>query len=165
MDESWLKELNKRNLAEEENSSKLDFAIVSVSSSVLNKLSQEEQAKFEMTEFKRATNEIEHWARVEEICDFFGVEDPDLAGNVYVRKFKSLTEEEENKWQNLSDINENIPEGFGVRVERRQLNKKQMEKKGFECSQFSCENKKFISMIKEQTISAIHNKKYLTIKS
>ena len=119
MDESWLKELNKRNLAEEENSSKLDFAIVSVSSSVLNKLSQEEQAKFEMTEFKRATNEIEHWARVEEICDFFGVEDPDLAGNVYVRKFKSLTEEEESKWQNLSDINENIPEGFGVRVERR----------------------------------------------
>ena len=119
MDESWLKELNKRNLAEEENSSKLDFAIVSVSSSVLNKLSQEEQAKFEMTEFKRATNEIEHWARVEEICDFFGVEDPDLAGNVYVRKFKSLTEEEESKWKNLSDINENIPEGFGVRVERR----------------------------------------------
>ena len=119
MDESWLKELNKRNLAEEENSSKLDFAIVSVSSSVLNKLSQEEQAKFEMTEFKRATNEIEHWARVEEICDFFGVENPDLAGNVYVRKFKSLTEEEESKWQNLSDINENIPEGFGVRVERR----------------------------------------------
>jgi len=119
MDESWLKKLNKRNLTEEENSSKLDFAIVSVSSSVLNKLSQEEQAKFEMTEFKRATNEIEHWARVEEICDFFGVEDPDLAGNVYVRKFKSLTEEEESKWQNLSDINENIPEGFGVRVERR----------------------------------------------
>ena len=37
--------------------------------------------------------------------------------------------------------------------------------KGFECSQFSCENKKFLSMIKEQTISAIHNKKYLTIKS
>ena len=119
MDESWLKELNKRNLAEKENSSKLDFAIVSVSSSVLHKLSQEEQAKFEITEFKRATNEIEHWARVEEICDFFGVEDPDLAGNVYVRKFKSLTEEEESKWQNLSDINENIPEGFGVRVERR----------------------------------------------
>ena len=118
MDESWLKELNKRNHVEEKNSSKLDFAIVSVSSSVLNKLSQEEQAKFEMTEFKRATNEIEHWARVEEICDFFGVEDPDLAGNVYVRKFKSLTEEEESKWQNLSDINENIPEGFGVRVER-----------------------------------------------
>ncbi len=37
--------------------------------------------------------------------------------------------------------------------------------KGLECSQFSCQNKKFISMIKEQTISAIHNKKYLTLKS
>ena len=36
---------------------------------------------------------------------------------------------------------------------------------GFECSQFSCENKKFLSMIKEQTISAIHNKKYFTTKS
>ena len=37
--------------------------------------------------------------------------------------------------------------------------------KGLECNQFSCENKKFLSKIKEQTISAIHNKKYLTIKS
>ena len=37
--------------------------------------------------------------------------------------------------------------------------------KGFKCSQFSCENAKFLTMIKEQTISAIHNKKYLTIKS
>ena len=119
MDESWLKELNKRNLAEEENSPKLDFAIVSVSSSVLNKLSQEEQAKFEMTEFKRATNEIEHWARVEEICDFFGVEDPDLAGDVYVRRFKNLTEEDERKWQDLKDINDDIPEGFGVKVDWR----------------------------------------------
>ena len=34
---------------------------------------------------------------------------------------------------------------------------------GFECSQFSCENKKFLSMIKEQTISAIHNKKYWSV--
>ena len=120
MDETWLKELNKRNLSlEEEDRSKWEVATVSLSSSVLNKLSKEEQGKFEITEFKRATNEIEHWTRVEEICDFFGVEDPDLAGNVYVRKFKSLTEEEENKWQNLSDINENIPEGFGVKVERR----------------------------------------------
>ena len=119
MDESWLKELNQRNLAEEENSSKLDFAIVSVSSSVLNKLSQEEQAKFEMTEFKRATNEIEHWARVEEICDFFGVENPDLAGDVYVRRFKNLTEEDERKWQDLKDINDDIPEGFGVKVDWR----------------------------------------------
>ena len=120
MDESWLKKLNKRNLKiEGKDRSKLDCAIVSVSSSVLNKLSQEEQAKFTMTEFKRATNEIEHWARVEEICDFFGVEDRALAGNVYTRKFKSLTKAEESKWQNLRDINKDIPEGFGVKVERR----------------------------------------------
>ena len=118
MDEAWLKELNTRNLAlEGEDSSKWDFATVSVSSSVLNKLSKEEQTKFEITEFKRATNEIEHWARVEEICDFFGVEDPDLAGEVYVRKFQNLTLEDENKWQELKDVNDSIPEGFGVKVD------------------------------------------------
>ena len=120
MDETWLKELNKGNLAVEgEDSSKWFFATVSVSSSVLNKLSQEEQVKFEITEFKRATNEIEHWARVEEICDFFGVTDPDLAGNVYVRRFKNLTAEDERKWWDLRDINDDIPEGFGVKVEWR----------------------------------------------
>ena len=92
MDETWLKELNQRNLElEGQDSSKRDCVTVSVSSSVLNKLSEAEQGKFEITEFKRATNEIEHWARVEEICDFFGVEDPDLAGDVYVRRFKNLT--------------------------------------------------------------------------
>ena len=118
MDQTWLKELNKRNLAVKgEDSSQWDFATVYLSSTVLSKLSQEEQAKFEMTEFKRATNEIEHWERVEEICDFFGVEDPDLAGDVYVRKFKNLTLEEESKWKELRDINENMPEGFGVKVE------------------------------------------------
>ena len=120
MDETWLKDLNERNHAVEgEDSSKWDLATVSLSSSVLNKLSHEEQAKFEMTEFKRATNEIEHWARVEEICDFFGVEDPDLAGDVYVRRFKNLTEEDERKWQDLKDINDDIPEGFGVKVDWR----------------------------------------------
>ena len=120
MDETWLKDLNERNHGVEgEDSSKWDVATVSLSSSVLNKLSQEEQAKFEMTEFKRATNEIEHWARVEEICDFFGVEDPDLAGDVYVRRFKNLTEEDERKWQDLKDINDDIPEGFGVKVDWR----------------------------------------------
>ena len=31
---------------------------------------------------------------------------------------------------------------------------------GFECSQFNNNNKKFLSMIKEQTNSAINNKKY-----
>ena len=120
MDETWLKELNKRNLSvEEEDKAKCEFATVSVSSSVLNKLSQEEQEKFEITEFKRATNEIEHWTRVEEICDFFGVEDPDLAGEVYFRRFKNLTAEDESHWQDLRDFNDDIPEGFGVKVEWR----------------------------------------------
>ena len=118
MDETWLKELNKKNLfIQEEDFSKSDFATVTLSSSVLDKLSQEEQAKFQITEFKRATNEIEHWARVEEICEFFGVEDPDLAGDIYVRKFKNLTLEEEIKWMDLRDISEDIPEGFGVKVD------------------------------------------------
>ena len=118
MDEAWLKELNKRNLVlQDEDSSKWNFATVTVSSSVLDKLSQEEQAKFQMTEFKRATNEIEHWARVEEICDFFGVEDPDLAGDIYLRRFKTLTLDEEMKWLNLRDISEVIPEGFGVKID------------------------------------------------
>ena len=117
VNETWLNELNTRNLAVEgEDISTWDFATVSVSSSVLNKLSHDEQEKFEITEFKRATNEIEHWARVEEICDFFGVTDPDLAGDVYVRRFKNLTAEDERKWWDLRDINDDIPEGFGVKV-------------------------------------------------
>ena len=36
---------------------------------------------------------------------------------------------------------------------------------GLECSQYNHDSKKFLSMIKEQTISAIRNKKYLAIKS
>jgi len=120
VDATWLKDLNKRNLEEEgEDASKWNDAIVSVSSSVLNKLSEEEQAKFEMSAFKRATNEIEHWDRVEDICDFFGVEDPELAGDIYIRRFKNLTAEEESNWLNLRDINDCIPEGFGVKVDRR----------------------------------------------
>ena len=118
MDEAWLKELNKRNLMiQEEDSSRCNFATVTVSSSVLAKLSLDEQAKFQMTEFKRATNEIEHWARVEEICDFFGVEDPDLAGDIYVRRFKNFNIDDEIKWLELRDISEDIPEGFGVKVD------------------------------------------------
>ncbi len=100
-----------------EDSSTWNFATVTVSSSVLAKLSQEEQVKFQMTEFKRATNEIEHWARVEEICDFFGVEDPRYAGDIYVRKFKNLTLGDEIKWLNLRDISVDIPKGFGVKVD------------------------------------------------
>jgi len=118
MDEAWLQEINKRNLVDEgEDCSKWDFAIVTVSASVLEKLSEEEQAKFQITEFKRATNEIEHWARVEEICDFFGVEEPDYAGDIYVRRFKNLTLEDEIKWLDLRDISIDIPEGFGVKVD------------------------------------------------
>ena len=118
MDEAWLKELNKRNLADEgEDCSKWDFAIVTLSSSILEKLSEAEQAKFEMNEFKRATNEIEYWEKVEEICDFFGVEDPDNAGQIYIRRFKNFTLDDEIKWLDLRDINEDIPEGFGVKVD------------------------------------------------
>ena len=118
MDEAWLKELNKRNLADEgEDCSQWNFAKVTLSSSILEKLSEAEQAKFEMNEFKRATNEIEYWARVEEICDFLGVEDPDFAGDIYERKFKDLTLDEEIKWLNLRDISEDLPEGFGVKVD------------------------------------------------
>ena len=119
MDETWLQELNKRNLPMEgKDDSKWKVATVSLSSSVLKKLSQKEQAKFKLTESKRATNEIEYWARVEEICDFFGVEDPDLAGDVYVRQFKILTADEEIRWMDLKDINDEIPEGFGVKIDR-----------------------------------------------
>ena len=118
MDEAWLKELNKRNLfLQGEDASQWNFATVRVSSAVLNKLSLEEQAKFQRTEFQRATNEIEYWARVEEICDFFGVEDPDLAGDIYLRRFKNLTLDEEIKWLDLRDISADIPEGFGVKVD------------------------------------------------
>ena len=118
VDETWLKDLNQRNLdVEGDDSSKWDYATVSLSYSVLNKLSPKEQAKFKLTEFTRATNEIEHWARVEEICDFFGVEDPDLAGDIYLRRFKDLTVDEEKKWCDLRDFNDEIPQGFGVTVD------------------------------------------------
>ena len=118
MDESWLKELNKRNLeVPGEDCSKWDFATVTISSSVLEKLSQKEQEKFQMNEFKRATNEIEHWSRVEEICDFFGVEDPSLARDIYIRRFKDLTLDDEIKWLDLRNISDDIPEGYGVKVE------------------------------------------------
>ncbi len=124
MDETWLKELNKKNLPKiGEDSSKWNFATVYISSSVLNKLSQEEKKKFEITEFKRATNEIEHWSRVEEICDFFGVEDPDLAGEIYKRRFKNLTIEDECKWKELRDMNDDMTESFGVKVDWHQLKK------------------------------------------
>ena len=70
-----------------------------------------------MNEFNRVTNAIEHWARVEEICDFFGVEVPDLAGKIYVRSLRDSTLDEEIKWLDLRDISEDRPEGFGVKVD------------------------------------------------
>ena len=71
LDEPWLKELNKRNLVlQVEDSSTWNFATATLFPSVLVQLSQEEQANFQITEFKRVTNEIENWARVEKICDF-----------------------------------------------------------------------------------------------
>ena len=45
------------------------------------------------------------------------MEDPDLAGDIYVRKFKNLTLDDEIKWMELRDISEDIPEGFGVKVD------------------------------------------------
>ena len=121
-DETWLQELNNRNvLMEEEDSSKWNVATVFLSSSVLTKLTQAEQAKFEIIEFKRATNEIEHWARVEEICDFFGVEDPDLVSDVYIRRFKNMTVEYEFKWKELRDTNDDMTESFGVKVDWHQF--------------------------------------------
>ena len=90
-----------------------------MSYSVLNKLTSEERSKFEITEFKRATNEIEHWARVEEIYDFFGVKDPDLGGDIYMRRFKSLTTADDARWLDLRDFNDEMPEGFGVKVDWR----------------------------------------------
>ena len=118
MDEAWLKELNKRNLlVQGDDDTKWNLATVTISSSVLEKLSLEEQAKFKMTEFKRATNEIEYWARVEEICDFFGVDEPNHSGDIYVRKFKNLTLDDESKWLDLRDVSEDRPDGFGVKVD------------------------------------------------
>ena len=98
---------------------KWNYAKVFLSSSVLNKLTSEERSKFEITEFKRATNEIEHWARVEEIYDFFGVKDPDLGGDIYMRRFKSLTTADDARWLDLRDFNDEMPEGFGVKVDWR----------------------------------------------
>ena len=124
MDEAWLKEINKRNLANEgEDCSQWDFATVTLTSSILEKSSEEEQAKFQITEFKRATNEIEHWSRIEEICDFFGVEDPENAGQIYLRRFKNLTLDDEIKWLDVRDINDAIHEGFGVKVDWARENK------------------------------------------
>ena len=73
--------------------------------------------KFQMIEFKRETNEIEHSARVEEICDFCGVEDPSLSGDIHTWSFRNLTLDDETKWLELRDIIEDILEGFGVKID------------------------------------------------
>ena len=43
-------------------------------------------------------------------------------------------------------------------VDFKDIDKQMLE--SFECNQFDSENKKFLSMIREQTNSAINNKKY-----
>ena len=42
----------------------------------------------------------------------------DLIGDVYVRKFKNLTVDDESRWMALKDINDEMPEGFGVKIDR-----------------------------------------------
>ena len=39
---------------------------------------------------------------IEEICEHFGIEDSSQSGEIYIRRFKDLTKEEETKWFNLS---------------------------------------------------------------
>ena len=46
---------------------------------------------------------------------------------------------------------------------KRELDFKDIDRQlleGFECSQFNNQNKKFLSMIREQTNSALNNEKY-----
>ena len=57
----------------------------------MKKLNQRNQA------MESEDNEIEHWAMVEEIFHFVGVQDSDWAGGVYVRKFKNLTADSKSK--------------------------------------------------------------------
>ena len=49
-------------------------------------------------------------------------------------------------------LNKDVEDDF------KDIDKQMLE--GFECNQFDSENKKFLSMIREQTNSAINNKKY-----
>ena len=52
--------------------------------------------------------------------------------------------------------------------EKREVDFKDIDRQlleGFECSQFNNKNKKFLSMIKEQTNSALYNKKYWSTNS
>ena len=44
------------------------------------------------------------------------------------------------------------------RVSFKDIDRQLLE--GFECSQFNNQNKRFLSMIREQTYSALNNKKY-----
>ena len=52
------------------------------------------------------------------ISDFFGVDDPDYAGDMlFIRKLKNITLEDEMKWLDLRDISHDEPKGFGVKVD------------------------------------------------
>ncbi len=48
--------------------------------------------------------------------------------------------------------------GFKREVDFKDIDRQLLE--GFECSQFNNQNKKFLSMIREQTNSALNNEKY-----
>ncbi len=46
----------------------------------------------------------------------FWIKDLSFAQDIYIRRFKNLTLEDETKWLNLRDISEEIIECFGVIV-------------------------------------------------
>ena len=53
-------------------------------------------------------------------------------------------------------------------IKKREANFKDIDRQlleGFECNQFSYVNERFLKMIREQTNSALNNKKYWSTKS
>ena len=117
--EVWLRGLNSRNIEEEgEDSSKWDFAIVFVCRRVLDKFSPWEQKKFHKCDLKLCFGEDtdENWLWSEDVCHFFGVDHPQEAGDLYMRRLKSIRQHEMDMFQRYSETNWNHPEGFGVKV-------------------------------------------------
>ena len=49
-----------------------------------------------------------------------------------------------------------------IEVDFKNIDRQLLE--GFECNQFTYDNKRFLTMIKEQTNSALNNKKYWNTK-
>tara|TARA_Y100001968_G_C19073300_1_gene579457 strand:- start:365 stop:550 length:186 start_codon:yes stop_codon:yes gene_type:complete len=50
----------------------------------------------------------------------------------------------------------------GRKIDFKDIDRQLLE--GFECSSFNIQNKKFLSMMREQTNSALNNKKYWSSK-